>query len=280
MKFIYLFFRITTISFLLSTTLFAKQILTICGTGDNQELLRSIGKAYELENPQIKINIPNSIGSSGGIKRTAEGKCNLGRVARKIKKSEEKYNLNYILFSYSAVAFVTNQNIKKLSNLNEIDVKEIFGGKKKLWNFYDKGNTKKIYIVRREPSDSSHNVLKKNIISYKNIERYVGKILFSTPDAVNALIKYKNTIGYLPYSSIVGTNLNMLKYNNIELNEKNILNKSYNLVLPYGFVYKDNLDEISEKFINFIKTGKAKSIIRKHGAVPVLMRGLKSIENN
>lgn len=265
-----LFFKISAMFLLFSVSLFGNQILTICGTGDSQELLRSLGKAYELENPEIKVNIPESIGSDGGIKNAAEGKCNLGRVARAIKKREKKYNLNYMLFSYSAVAFVTNKNIDKLDNLNEIDVKEIFSGEKKLWKFFDEGNPRKIYIVRREPSDSAHNVLKSNIPLYKSIKRYAGKVIFSTPDAVKVLKEYENTIGYLPYSEVLKTNLNILKYNNIELNEKNILNKSYSLVLPYAFVYKGELDELSKNFITFIKTEKARSIIKNNGAIPAL----------
>ena len=269
MNFITLFLKIIPLFLLLLVNLFANNTLTICGTGDNEKLLKNLGKAYELENPGIKINVPDSIGSTGGIKHTAEGKCNLGRIARKIKKREEKYNLNYILFSYSAVAFVTNKNIKKLDNLNEIDVKEIFSGEKKLWKSYDEGNKKKIHIVRREPSDSSHNVLKNNISSYKNIKKYAGKVMFTTKDAVDALVKYKNTIGYLPYSSTTNTDLNILKYNNVELNAKNILNKSYTLVLPYGLVYKNELDDLSKDFIRFIKTDQARFIIEENGAIPL-----------
>ena len=270
MKFFSSLLKVIFLYILFSLNLFANQILTICGTGDNQALLRNLGKIYEAENPGIKINIPDSIGSSGGIKHTAQGKCNLGRIARNIKKEEKKYNLNYILFSYSPVVFVTNKNLKNLKNLNETTIKEIFSGEKKIWESYDKGNRKKIYIVKREPSDSSFNVLKNNIPLYKNIKKYAGKVVFSTPEAVKILENYENTIGYLPYSATLNTDLNILNYNNIEPNEENILNHSYKLVLPYGFVYKGVLDELSKNFINFMKTNRARLIIRENGALPSL----------
>ena len=186
MNFITLFLKIIPLFLLLLVNLFANNTLTICGTGDNEKLLKNLGKAYELENPGIKINVLDSIGSTGGIKHTAEGKCNLGRIARKIKKREEKYNLNYILFSYSAVAFVTNKNIKKLDNLNEIDVKEIFSGEKKLWKSYDEGNKKKRFYklfvnssVFNSKTDLSigakTNFFDRNVLFYKTnffIQRY------------------------------------------------------------------------------------------------------------
>ena len=144
-------------------TLSANKSITVCGTGDSQELLRNLAYAYELKYPSKRVYIPNSIGSGSGIKKTAVGKCNLGRVARPIKDKEKVYNLKYMLFAYSPIVFVTNKNIKNVSNLDEQDIIDIFSRKIKDWKYFNKNNSGKIYTVIREPSDSSHDVIMKNI---------------------------------------------------------------------------------------------------------------------
>ena len=78
----------------------------------SQALFEKLADSYMKNRPNISINVQNSIGSSGGIRKVAEGNCELGRVARKIKEKEKKYNLNYKLFAYSAVTFITNKNVK------------------------------------------------------------------------------------------------------------------------------------------------------------------------
>ncbi len=65
----------------------ADQRVTICGTGDSQAMLRSLALAYEKQHPGVSIDVPDSNGSSGGIKATASGKCDLGRVARPLQEN-------------------------------------------------------------------------------------------------------------------------------------------------------------------------------------------------
>jgi len=59
----------------------AEETVVVCGTGDSQSLLRRLATEFERKNPGIKIEVPESIGSSGGIKATAKGECDIGRVA-------------------------------------------------------------------------------------------------------------------------------------------------------------------------------------------------------
>ena len=77
----------------------AKQSLVIAGTGDSQKLFREIANAFEKTNSGTKIVVPDSIGSGCGIRSAAQGKCDLGRVARPLKGKEKNISLiiNYLL---------------------------------------------------------------------------------------------------------------------------------------------------------------------------------------
>ena len=49
-------------------TAFGATTLTIEGTGASQDILRSVAKAFTEANPGITVNVPDSIGSGGGVK--------------------------------------------------------------------------------------------------------------------------------------------------------------------------------------------------------------------
>ena len=253
---------------LLIISLSANDRITICGTGDSQELLSALALAYEKDNLNSKIAIEDSIGSGGGIKSVVFDQCDLGRVARGIKKSEEKYNLNYIEFAKSAVVFVTNPNIDKINNITTKEVVSIFDGTTKRWENIDEHSEGKIYIARREAGDSSTTVIEKNIDNYKNIKELAGKVIFTTPKTVNIICKYKNTIGYLPLSQAINKKLNILSLDGIEASVENIMQDKYKLVVPFGLVYKGKLSKLSKNFIDFIFSEDGKKIILSHGSIP------------
>lgn len=51
--------------FLSCSIVMAEQQITVCGTGDLQELLSTFAETSEQANPGMKVNVPDSIGSDG-----------------------------------------------------------------------------------------------------------------------------------------------------------------------------------------------------------------------
>ena len=156
------------------TSLFATEEITIAGTGDSQKLMGALAKAFEQAHPNTKINVPNSIGSSGGIKSTALGTVQLGRVARKIKDSEKRYNLKYLLFAYSPMVFAVNDSVKNLDNITSEQIIDVYSGSLKTWE--ELGAKKgKIYVASREMGDSSYSIILKKLKVLNISKRLQGK---------------------------------------------------------------------------------------------------------
>lgn len=254
---------------LLAGSLYAERSMSVCGTGDSQGLLRELSKAYEQEFPGNKIEVPDSIGSGGGVRKTADGKCELGRIARPIKKKEEKYDLHYILFAYSPVVFVTHSSVEAISSLDSRDILAIYRGEKMQWAVFNPSLKSNIYVVNREPGDSSRSVLDANIQGFKEIEKPVGAMTFTTQETVQTLQKHKNTIGYLPLTEASKSGLNILRLDQVAPDEKNILSGKYRLVTPYGLVYAKELTPLAKDFIGFIKSTAVKPIYQRYGAIQV-----------
>jgi len=237
------------------------------GTGDSEELLIKLSKTFKKLNPSITIIIPRSIGSGGGIQKIIDNKCKLCRTARNLKAGEKNKGLKQIIFAYSPIVFAVNNNTIK-ENLAQQNIIDIFSGKIIKFDDIDKCNASgKIYVIRRESGDSSLNILENTFKEFKNIKKYAGKITYSNSDTKNYLLKYKNTIGYLPLPNIINTKLKILNINNIAPTKENILNSKYKLVTPFGLVYKGDLEGIEKRFVQFLKTKVAKNIMQNFGVV-------------
>ena len=51
----------------------AQNRIVIDGTGDSQQLLRILAKAFEQANPGTEVVVPDSVGSSGGVRSLLKG---------------------------------------------------------------------------------------------------------------------------------------------------------------------------------------------------------------
>ncbi|KWT84158.1 substrate-binding domain-containing protein [Candidatus Magnetominusculus xianensis] len=258
---------VLAVCFLMSGTSSAMEKILIEGTGDSQDLLRLLAKEYEKTHPGTHIEVPDSIGTTGGIRAVADGKCNLGRTARKLKEKEKAYNLNYIEFAYSPVVFIANLDTKRPDNLNTEQIIGIYSGKLTSWEAVG-GEKQPIYVVNRQEDESTRTLLEQTIVGLKEIKTPVGKTIYSTPEAIGILKQYKNTIGYGPMSMVIDSPLTIMKIDGIYASLKNVQNGSYKLVLPFGFVWKGELSGLAKGFLDFLFTKEAQTIIINSGTVP------------
>lgn len=253
--------------FFMSSIVTAGDKITVCGTGDSQELLRVLARVFEASHSGTTIEVPDSIGSSGGIRATADGKCDLGRVARPLKEKERKYNLHYRLFAVSPVVIVASAGIDGVSNLSSVQVVKIFSGKITSWSTLGGPNTK-IYVANREAGDSSRSVLEKNMPGFKKIVNFTGKTIYSTPETVEILSKYNNTIGYSSLAAIKGTTLRIMKIDGIYPSVHAVRSGRYKLATPLGLVWREGLKGLAKDFVEYLDSVEAKKIMLERGAVP------------
>jgi len=247
----------------------AVQKIVVSGTGDNQELLRSLADAFTRKLAgKYLIEVPDAIGSTAGIKALAKNQIDIARIARPLKKEEQELGLNYKMFANTAIVFVVNPSVTGIDNITTAQIVDIYSGKITDWK--DLGaKPGKIYPLTREPGDSSLKVFSETFSEFTNIPNPVAKVIFLTPEAVATLLQRKNTIGFVPYSSTVGTDLKVLKVNGVEPSVEKITGGKYKYLIPLGVAYKGQPQGLTKEFIDFLFSEDAKKIIEKMGAVPV-----------
>lgn len=254
---------------LISNIGLAQEKIVISGTGDSQELLRIMADAFEKANPGTEVEVPDSVGSKGGIKAVIEGKSDLARIARLISDDEKADNLNCKVFAYSPVVFAVNPSVKGINSLTFEQILAIFSGKIISWSELG-GEKQKIYAIQRESGDSCRTILEKNIPGWDSIEESPAQIIYSTPETISTMIKYDNTIGYAPLSMVKRTGLTVIQIADIYPSAENVKNGNYKLIIPFGIVWKGEFKGLAKAFVDFILSTEGQKIIAENGAVPVI----------
>lgn len=244
----------------------AAATISIEGTGDSQELLRALAWHFGEFYPDAAVKVPDSIGSSGGVKAAAEGRAHLGRVARPLKDKEKQYGLKYIVFAVSPVVFAVNPGVKGVENITSKQIIDIYSGKTRNWKELG-GGPASIFPVGRESGDSTREVLETHIRAFRDIKQ-VAKIFYTTPEAVEALVNHRNTIGYGPMAMVKHTNLKVLKVDGVYPSIENIEIGKYELTVPLALVYRGEPSPLAKAFMDFIFSSEGRDIVRYYGCIP------------
>lgn len=243
------------------------RVLVIPGTGDSQVLLHKLAQLYTKNRPGITVEIPESIGSGGGIRSVITGKNEIARVARPLTEKESAQGLKSRIFAQAPVVFAVNPGVAGAESLSLEQILGVYSGKIQQWDAL--GGVGKIYAMNREEGDSSRTVLENFIPGFKEISVPAGATVYSTPEAVQTLMASPNTIGYLPMPAAVGTGLRMLQVQGIAPSAANVRQKKYQLVIPLALVWKDTLSPRAQDFLDFLSSPAARKLMLDNGAIPV-----------
>ncbi|WP_169513259.1 PstS family phosphate ABC transporter substrate-binding protein [Geopsychrobacter electrodiphilus] len=248
----------------------AQNQITIDGTGDSQELLRTLAQAFEVVNPGMQVVVPDSIGSSGGVKSLIKGNCDLARVARPLKDKEraKAADLKYRVFARSPVIFAANLPSRCLNNLTSAQLVGVLSGSLTDWSELGACPAHKIFIALREEGDSSRSVIEKVVPAVASIAQPVGQTIYSTPETIQTIADHAFTLGYSALAATLNHPLQIFSFNGIAPTEENVQKGSYPLVAPFGLVWRGKLSGLAKTFVEFIFSPAGEKIIRDAGVVP------------
>jgi len=253
---------VLAIAFLAPMSSLAEEI-TIVGTGDGVAVLAAVGEVFSAQNPGVKVTVPPSIGSGGGIKSVGEDVFSVGRVARPIKTREAPFGLEYLPFAKVPVTFFVNSSVT-VSDLTSNQVCDIYSGKIKNWEEVG-GNPGKIRVVRREDDDSSLLELRKSFPGFQDLKiTKKSKTALHTQECVETVEKKEGTIGFAPLDVLGGKNVKPLMIGGVKP-----LDSNYPSLTTLALVYKKANDKGSVgSFLSFIKSAEARDSIKNAGAIP------------
>ncbi len=237
--------------------------LEILGTGDAMVALRNVADAFNKAFPNHRASVPPSIGSSGGIKAVAGDQAVLGRIARKLKKTELAYELAYVPVMKFPVVFFTYNGVG-VSDLSTDQVNAIYSGEITDWKSVG-GPAGKIRVIRREEGDSSLSNLRATFPGFSAVKiTPFSKITETTQRNLEAVETIERSIGFGPYSDAVNANVRV-----VSINGKAPTEAGYPSYGVLALIFKEqNETGVVSDFIEFVLSPDGAAAIKAADAVP------------
>lgn len=233
-------------------------------------VLGKLAAAYVASHPGQIVDVPSSIGSSGGIALVGQGKAILGRVARPLKEKEKHWELQYQVFSRDAVVFAVSANVA-VENLSASQLAAIYAGEISNWQDVG-GPDQPIHLLCREKGDSSLSVIQKKLPVFANLVwAPEARTLYHDPEMINYLGKFNNAIGFTTLSGLKDNpQVIPLAIDGIAPSKANIQHNEYPLVGEHAFVFRSSeLTDLARSFLDFVHSNEGEEILNAAGLQPI-----------
>jgi phosphate transport system substrate-binding protein len=244
--------------------------LIVAGSGSNLPITRLLAEAFRRARPEITIEVPASIGSTGGIRAAAEGAVALGVISRPLRDQEKGLGLAVLPYARTAVVIGAHPTVAE-DGITSDDLVEIYKGTKTRWK-----DGREIVVLTREPGDSSIEVLEGAIPGFKAAyaESHRAKrwtVVFTDQEMNRLMARTPSAIGLSDVGAITAERLPLktLKVNGVLPSPENVLSGRYPLVKTLAFVYRqDRLPAGATAFLDFVRSRQGGQILKANGYLP------------
>jgi phosphate transport system substrate-binding protein len=240
------------------------RVLEVVGTGDGIDLLRAVAASFNERGNAVRVEIPASIGSGGGIAAVGSGKAILGRVARRLTDAEIASGIAYKPLARLPSAFFVHPGVG-VSAITSEQLLAIYSGKATNWKEVG-GADLRIRVVRREDQDSTLTVLRASMPGWQDLAiTEKSKTATSTQEAVETVRDVAGAIGFGPYSKPLEEGLTVLRVDGHHPTDFDYPS-SVVLALIHMSTIKD-ADALA--FLTFAESPQVQGIITNLGSLPI-----------
>ena len=244
--------------------------MNIGGTGAALGSIRVIADAFEEANPGVKINIPKSIGSGGGIKAIIAGAFDIGLSARPLKPKEREAGVTASIYARTPFVLVTSRTEEE-TKMTTTELFFIYSGVLKNWP-----DGVPIRLVLRPPSDSDWDILAGLSPDFENslIEAASRRGLpvgFTDQEAMAMVEILPGGLGTASLGAVISENraLRPLTIDGVAPTLDNIADGSYPMEKSLYLVTRPPRNELTERFIAFIRSEEGARILTDTGNLVV-----------
>lgn len=243
--------------------------LTITGASTAEPLVSEIAKRFEVQNPQVTINIKIKE-QSKGLEDTAKERVDIGMISRALTQSEKKEFQDFAI-AREGVGIIVHQD-NPLDALSHTDILNIFTGRIDNWREVG-GTNSSIRVVHKSVENSTQELFLKyfqldnsqievNRISQNNLQKI--ETIASNPDAIGYA-----SIAIAEYYIAHGVPIKLLPISGIEATTEGVQDGSFPLSRPLNLVTKTEPSGLAKEFIKFAQSEKVHDLVTRHYFFPI-----------
>jgi len=250
------------------------ETIRISGTGGAMETMRILGGAFRRNNPRIRVDILQGMGSSGSVKAVLAGRLDIGLCGRSLTGEERAQGAMETKYAKTPFVFAVNRTLK-ITGMTLGGIAEIYAGKR------DWEGGKRIRLVLRPPEDSDVPVLKgmsPAMSAAVDIAlRRKGMIVATTDDdAADAIGSVPGAIGgtTLPLVLSRKRTLRVLALDGIVPSVRTMADRSYPYSKTFYMVTRKNPTGAVLRFIDFVRSPEGAAILSRYGQASMRKEGI------
>ena len=134
---------------LLATATATAEEIKIGGTGNALGAMQLLGVAFGQQNPDMKVTVLPSLGSSGAVKAVPKGAIDIGLSSRPLTEDEAKRGAISVEYARTPLVFAA-PTISKVTAITTEQLVDIYSGKRLNWP-----DGSPIRLVLRQPGDDN-----------------------------------------------------------------------------------------------------------------------------
>lgn len=244
--------------------------LVFAGSGSNVGIVRRLAEAYRRAHPDVTIEVPPSIGSTGGIRAAASGAIAVGLISRPLRPPEAGLGLTVVPFARTPVVIAAHPGVID-DGLTLDDLVAIYRGERTRWR-----DGREIIVLTREPGDSSIEVLERAVPGFK--EAYADShrlkrwtVLATDQEMTRVLAKTPYALGLSDAGAMATEQLAIkaLAVNGVPPSAESVAGSRYPLVKELAFAFRgDRVPAAARAFMDFVGSPDGRTLLRRYGYLP------------
>lgn len=249
----------------------AAEKIAVGGSGSPIPLTRELVNALLAKHPGHEIAVlPSSIGEAGGLKATAEGRLQVGIIARRPEGDELRLGLNWKIFAVVPAVVAVNTSVTA-SSLTDRQILDIYGGRVTNWKELGGADAKIIALTRNE-ADMNKRAWRTLLAGFDKLEETKdATMLFKAEQMVEALKNRPHAIGF---TDTIGVSkgegkIKALDVNGVAPTPENAASGRYKIVKEIIVATKGGPQGLAKLYVDFVFSPEGRQIIAAAGAVPV-----------
>lgn len=240
--------------------------IKIGGTGNALGAMRLLGEAYSRQHPGVKVNVLNSIGSSGALLAIPKGAIDIGLISR--APTDEERAKGIVATEYARTLTVLAVSTKsKVTAITRAQIADLYAGRLVQWP-----DGTAIRPVLRQPGDDNTRQLRALSPEIESALAIADKrpgMAFAVIDqeAADKMESIPGAIGVTTLGLILSEKrqLRALTLDGVEPVVRNGVNGSYPIVKQFYMLTSPAPSETVQQFMAFVRSPAGRDILAKTG---------------
>ncbi|NEQ69653.1 MAG: phosphate ABC transporter substrate-binding protein [Symploca sp. SIO2D2] len=226
--------------------------LVLTGSSTVAPLASEIGKRFESENPEVRVDVQTG-GSSRGIADVRQGVADIGMVSRDLKQEEQ--DLQGFAIARDGIGVILHQD-NSVKSLKDQQIVDIYQGKIDNWQEVG-GKDAPITVVNKAEGRSTLELFLK-YFQLKNREIQAAVVIGDNEQGIKTVAGNPHAIGYVSigtaeYSMSQGVPIKLLPVGGVAATTENVQNGTFPLSRSLTLVTKNQPEGLDQKFIEFAR---------------------------